>query len=46
MLPIFGSALDIPLLLDVVDVEIPGLLGLDLLDGNNLLVDNAISHLL
>ena len=39
------STLDIPVMLDVVDVEIPPLLGLEVLDGNNLLVDNGTNHL-
>ena len=45
MLPTPGSTLDIPVILDAEDVEIPPFLGLDVLDGNNLLVDNAINHL-
>ena len=36
MLPAPGSTLDIPVILDVVDVEIPPLPGLEVLDGNNL----------
>ena len=35
----------IPILLDVVDVNIPALLGLDVLDGNNIFVDNVTGHL-
>ena len=35
----------IPILLDFVDVYIPAFLGLDALDGNNLLVDNVTGHL-
>ena len=45
MLPTSGSTLDIPFILDVVDVEIPPLLGLDVLEGNNLLVYNVANHL-
>ena len=39
-----GSTLDIPVLPDVVDVEKPELLGLDMLDGNNLHIDNVTNH--
>ena len=39
------STFDIPFILDVVDVEIPALLGLDILDGNNLLVDKVTNHI-
>ena len=45
MLPILGFTLDMPVILDIIDVEIPALLGLDVLDGNNLPVDNVIKHL-
>ena len=45
MLPTCGYKLDIPVILDVVDVEIASLLGPDVLDGNNLLVDNVTNHL-
>ena len=44
MLPTPGSTLDIPVALDVGDVEIPQLLGLDVLDGNKLLVDKVTNH--
>ena len=40
-----GSTRDKPVILDVVDVEIPPLLGFDVLERNNLLVDNATNHL-
>ena len=46
MLPTPESTLDIPVILDVVDVEIPPLQGLDILDRNNLFVNNVINHLL
>ena len=39
------STLDIPVILDVLDVEIPVLLVLDILDGNNVPVDNVTDHL-
>ena len=45
MLPTTESALDIPVLLDVVDVEIPEILGLDVLYGNNFLFDNVTDQL-
>ena len=45
MLPTPGFTLDIPVILDVVEVEIPPLLGIDVLDGNKLLFDNVTSHL-
>ena len=45
MLSTLGSAFDIPVILHVLDVEIPELLGLDVLDGNNLLVDNVTNNL-
>ena len=45
MLLTLEFSLDIPVILDVVDVEIPALLGLDILDGNNLPVDKVINHL-
>ena len=45
MLPTPGSTLGIPVILDVVDVEIQELLGLVVLDENNLLVDNVTNHL-
>ena len=44
-LPTPGYARDIPILMDVVDVNISDLLGLDVLDGNNLFVDSVIGHL-
>ena len=40
-----GSVLEIPVILDVVDHEIPALLGLEFLYGNNLLVENVSNHL-
>ena len=43
-LPIPGSTLDIPIKLDVVDVEIPTLLRVDVLDGNKILVDNVTNN--
>ena len=46
MLPIPGSTLDILVILDVVDVEIPPLFGLIVLEGNNLLVDDLFNNLL
>ena len=45
MLPRAGSTLDIPLIFDVEDVDISTILGLDVLDGNNLLVDNLTNHI-
>ena len=45
ILPIPGSTLDIPVILDVVDVEIPLLLGMDVLDGTNHPFDNVTNHL-
>ena len=45
MLPTPGSTLDITVILDAVDIEIPVLLGQDVLDGNNLLVDSLINRL-
>ena len=45
MLPTPGSSFDIPVILDVLDVEIPPLPELNVLDGNNLLVDNVTNHL-
>ena len=45
MLPTPVSTPDIPVILDIVDVEIPPLLGLDILDGKNLLFDNVTNHL-
>ena len=39
------STLDIPFMLDVVDVKVPLLLELDGLEGNNLLVDSVTNHL-
>ena len=45
MLPKLGSTLDIPVILDVVDVEIPELLGPDILDRKNLLIDNVTNQL-
>ena len=45
MLPTPGSTLEIPIILDVVDIKIPPLLELDVLGGNNLLVDNTTNHL-
>ena len=34
MLPTFRFTPEIPAILDIIDVEIPPLLGLDVLDGN------------
>ena len=45
ILPATRSILDIPVILDIVDVEILPLIGFDALDGNNILVDNVRSHL-
>ena len=45
MLPTPGSALDIPVILNVVDVEMPPLLGLYVLDRNNLILDKVSNHL-
>ena len=45
MLPTPGCTLDILVILDVLDVKIPPLLGLNVLDRNNLLVDNITYHL-
>ena len=45
MLPTPGSTLDTPAMLDVVDVEILALTGLDVLDKNNVLVENLANHL-
>ena len=39
-----GSILDISVILNVLDVNISPLLGLDVLDGNNLLVDNLTNN--
>ena len=44
ILPTPASTLDIPLILDVVDVDISLFLGLDARDGNKLLVDNVTNH--
>ena len=35
----------INVMLDVVDVDIPALLGLDVLDGNSLIVENVTNRL-
>ena len=45
MLPTLRSTIEIPFILDVVEIEIPTLLGLDVLDRNNLLVHNMTNHL-
>ena len=45
MLPTPWSTLDIPVILDFVDVKIPSFLESDVLDVTNLLVDNATNHL-
>ena len=45
LLPTPGSIPDIPVILNVVDVEISPLLRLDLLDGNNLVADNKTNDL-
>ena len=44
MLPTPGSTLDVPVILDFVDVKIPQSLESDVLDETNLLVDNATNH--
>ena len=44
-LPTPAHIYDTPILLDVVKVNVPALLGLDILDGNNLLVDNVTGNL-
>ena len=46
MLPTPGSMLDIPVLLDVIYVEIPELQVQYVLDGNNHLVDIVTNYLL
>ena len=45
MFPTPGLEFDIPVLLDVVNVEISCPLGLDVFDSNSLLVDNVPNHL-
>ena len=45
ILPMTGSVRDIPILMDVVDVDIPALLGLDVLDGNGLFFENVTGYL-
>ena len=45
MLPTPESTLDISVIIDVIDVEIPALLVQDVLDGKNLLVDIVTNHL-
>ena len=45
MLPIPRSTLEIPVKVDVLDVEIPPLLGLDVLSGIALRMDDLASHL-
>ena len=45
MLPNLDLHLKIPVILDVVDIEIPPLLGKDVLNGNILLVDNVTNRL-
>ena len=45
ILPTPGNRREIPVIMDVVDVDIPALLGIDVLDGNNLFVDNVAGHL-
>ena len=45
MLQTLATFYDIPVLPNVVDVNIRTLLGLDALDGNNLLIDNVTGHL-
>ena len=45
MLLTSGSTLDIPINFHVIGVEIPPLLGLDLLGGNNFLVKKVTNHL-
>ena len=45
MIPTPRSTLDIPVIVDVVDVEIPAFTEQDVLDGNNPPVENAPSHL-
>ena len=44
LLPTPRHIQDIPILLDVVDINILALLGLDVLDENNLFVDNVTGH--
>ena len=44
MSPTPGSTLEIPVLFHIVDVEIPALLRLDGLEGNNPLVNNVTNH--
>ena len=45
MLPTPGTTLDVLVILDVVDVEIPALIDVYILDRSNLLVDNVAYHL-
>ena len=45
MLSAPGSILDIPVILDVVDVEISPLLGLDVLDDNDLFIEIVTNDL-
>ena len=45
MIPTPGSTPGIPVILDVLDVEIPPLQGLYVLDGNNPIVDKESNHL-
>ena len=45
ILPTPESLRDILILMDVVDVDIPSLLGLDVLDFKNLIVDKITEHL-
>ena len=45
LLPTPGHVQDIPILLDLLDVKVHALLGLDALDGNNLFVENIAGHL-
>ena len=40
-----GHIQDKPILNDVVDVNVPALLGLDVLDRNNVFVENVTGHL-
>ena len=45
MLPTPGSTIDIPVIRDVVDIEMTPLLCVNSLDGDNRLVENVTSYL-
>ena len=45
ILPTPRSVRDIPILVDVVDVDISALLGLDELDSNNFFIGNVTGHI-